>query len=134
MASFVFNSGLGRSVQLADQGSAFVVVLLQAAEADSVLRDYDDLETLLAQAGNTELVDASYARKTGLTGTITLDDTNDDQTVSLADQTFVGLDGSAVVKALVCYSLGAGDANIVPLVASDISVDPDGSNITVRMP
>lgn len=132
--ALVFNAGLGRAVQLAAQGAAFVLVLLEAAEADAVLRDYDDLAALLAAAGNTELADGSYARKTGISGTVVLDDGADTQVVSLPDQTFAALAGNAVVKALICYALGAGDANVLPISMHDVAFDPDGSDQTVRMP
>ena len=130
----VFNAGLGRAVQLAAQGAAFVLVLLEAAEAEAALSDYDTLEDLLAEAGNTELADGSYGRKNGLEGTVVIDDDADEQTVSLPDQTFVGLSGDPVVKALICYALGAGDPNVLPISMHDVAFDPDGSDQTVRMP
>lgn len=132
--ALVFNTGLGRAVQLATQGSGFLLVLLEAVEADGILRDYDTLEDLLAEAGNTELADGSYSRKTGIEGTVITDDANDQQSVTIPDQSFVGLDGNAVVKALVCYAVGAGDANIVPISIHDVAFSPDGEDWTVVMP
>lgn len=84
----------------------------------------------MAEAGNTELSDGSYARKTGIEGTVLTDDANDRQDISIPDQTFVGLDGSVLVKALIGFSVGAGDANVILITGHDISVDPDGSNLT----
>jgi hypothetical protein len=52
------------------------MLLLKTAEADATLKDRDDVAAILAN-GSTEADFTNYARKTGLTGTITVDDTND---------------------------------------------------------
>lgn len=134
MAAIVFNVAKGANVEkIRDSGSALLVLLLSTAESDALLKDYDTVAAILA-GGNVEVSDASYARKTGVTGTITVDDTNDRIDVSIPDQTFAALSGPDPVKVIVAYQDSASDAGRVPLTAHDISVVSDGSNITLRFP
>lgn len=145
MADIVFNIAKGRVVEYAQRvdsndpaNSALVIVILKATglEADAVLRDYDDLSTLLA-AANDEATNSGYARKT-LTdsdiGPFTPDDTNDRFDLDIPDQTWtaVATVGGAWGALLVCYdsdTTSGTDANIVPLTKHDFAVTPDGSDI-----
>lgn len=149
MADGVFNIAKGRVVELYNRvesddptNSAFIVVLLSAAEADGTLEDYDDLSTLLGAAGNTEATFTNYARKT-LTSTELAalpspDDTNNRYDVDLPDQTWTSAGGTTdntLVKLLVCYdsdTTGGTDANIIPLCHYDFSVTTDGSDLTAQ--
>lgn len=133
MSAFVFNIAKGALIEkFRDGASNGIVVLLETAQSDASLKDHDTLAAILA--ANTEVADGSYARKTGLTGTITIDDTNDRAEVSFADQTFAALSGNDPVKVIVCYEESASDSGRVPLTAHDISIVSDGSSITLRFP
>lgn len=133
MSDLVFNIAMGAFVEKFRDGSANgLVLLMEAVEADDALRDHDALDVLLAAAGNTEMSDASYARKTGLTGTITVDDTNNRVDVDIPDQTWTALSGNALVALEVAYEESASDAGRIPLTNHVFSVTPDGSDVTAQ--
>lgn len=146
MADGVMNIAKGRIVEYYNRvegndpaASAFILVLLTANEADATLEDYDELNALLGAAGNTEAVDASYARKTltdaDLAALPAPDDTNNRYDVDMPDQTWSALAGAAITKLLICYDndTGAGtDANIIVLCHYDFAVTPDGSDVTAQ--
>jgi hypothetical protein len=136
MADGVFNIAKGAAAQLnRDNAGSGVLILLQAAEADSTLVDHEDVGALLAAAGNTEATFTNYARKTALTLTEDLDHTNDRVGLDMADQTFTDAGNgtnNSLVKAIVAISTGAGDANLIPIAHYDISVTTDGNNLTIR--
>jgi len=67
-----------------------------------------------------------------LTGTITVDDTNDRVDVDIPDQTWTGLTGTAVTDLVVAYEEAAADATRIPLTAHDFAVTPDGSDVTAQ--
>ena len=147
MADIIFNQALGRLRTFADNAAGgvanagFVIVLLQAAEADATLRDYDDLAALLAAAGNTEADFTNYARKTVSGGsiTVTVDDTNDRVDIDIPDQTWTSAGGATnntLVKLLVCYdpdTTAGTDADIIPISAHDFAVTTDGSDLTAQI-
>ena len=138
MANGLFNFARGKIAYYAGlpaASDAVIIVVLEAAEADDVLNNYNDLGALLAATGNTEATATGYARKTLSTGiTVSEDDTaNTAKAVVDADQTWTGVSGNAWVKLLMCYDgdTGAGtDANIIPLTHHDFSVTPNGGDIT----
>ena len=132
MAAFTFNVAKGRIVELFLRAPNGQVVLLEAAQPDNTLRDYDTLAALLA-GGNIELAHASYARKTGVSGTVIVDDALDQGRVDLAPQTWVALSGNPIVKGLVCYQEVVSGI-VIPLVAFDLAVTPDGTDFTLRFP
>lgn len=130
MADFVFNIAKGAFVEKFRDGAANgLVLLLTAADTDAIMRDTDDVAALLATGAN-EATDGSYARKTGLTGTITVDDTNDRVDVDLPDQTWTALAGAAITDLVVAYQESAADSGRVPLTLHDFAVTPDGSDVT----
>ena len=149
MANEVFNIAKGRVVEWYNRvenndpaNSAFILVLLKAAEVDATLRDYDDLSTLIAAAGNTEADFTNYARKTltdaDLAALPAPDDTNDRYDVDLPDQTWTAAGGATnntLVKALLCYdsdtTVGT-DANIIPVAHYDFTPTTDASDLTLR--
>ncbi len=147
MADVIFNQALGRIRTFADNAAggvanaAFVIVLLKAAEADAVLRDYDDLAALLGAVGNTEADFTNYARKTvsGADITVTVDDVNDLVDIDIPDQTWLAAGGTVnntLVKLLVCYdadTTAGTDANIIPISAHDFAVTTDGSALTAQI-
>lgn len=143
MANQVFNIARGRigyymadALGLAGANSRMVVVVLEAAQADDTLRDYDDLSLLLADAGNTEATATGYSRhETAAAGiTVNIDDTaNDAEAVKDADHTWTSVTGNAFVKLLTTYDAdnAAGtDADIVPMTHHDFAVTPNGGDIT----
>ncbi len=134
MAAFAFNVAKGRIVEFFLSSSDGIVVLLEAAEVDAVLQDYDTLADLLAAAGNTEATDGSYARRTGVGATVIVDDVNDRVDVDVDDQTFTGLSGNPIVKAIVAFEEGPSDAQRIPFTGHDWVFTPDGSDATIRFP
>jgi hypothetical protein len=129
MADFIFNIAKGAFVEKFRDGSANgIVLLLEAADTDDAMRDTDTVQALLATSAN-EADDASYGRKTGLTGTITVDDTNNRVDVDLPDQTWSALEGDAITDLVVAYQESAADSGRIPLSLHDFSVTPDGSDV-----
>lgn len=118
-SSFVFNIAKGRASQLAlDDATVFGVLLLQTVEADSLMRDRDTIAAVVANSTEADATD--YARKTGITVTRTVDDTNDRVVLSLPTQTWVLLGGATnntIRKAIIFYEVSGSDAGRVPLVA-----------------
>lgn len=145
MANGVFNVARGKigyyaadSLGLAGANSRIVVVVLEAAEADDTLNNYDDLGALLAAPGNTEWTATGYARKQHAAAEVTtsVDDTaNTAKAVIDVDDTWTSVTGNAAVKLLICYDAdnAAGtDANIIPLTYHDFAVTPNGGDITAN--
>lgn len=145
MANGVFNNAKGKVNEYVARvagndpsNSALVIVLLQLAEADATLEDYDDLSTLLTQSGNTEANFTNYARIELTDSVISApspDDTNNVQNADIPDQTYSSAGGTTdndLVKLLVCYdsdTTGGDDTNIVPLTHHDFVVSTDGNNL-----
>lgn len=138
MGNIVFNQSLGRvayDATLPAAADALIVVPIEATgiEADSVLRDYDDLAALLAAANNEQ---TTMGRKTITSVTVTVNDTNDRVECDFADQVWTGATGNAIAALLVCYDndTGAGtDSAIRPLTKHDFSVTPDGTDVTATV-
>lgn len=135
MADGVFNIAKGAFAEkIRDGATNVLVLLLKANEAETTLRDRDDVAAILAN-GSTECDATSYARKTGLTGTITVDDTNDRVDVDLPDQTWAPLGGAAnntLTKLIVAYQESAADSGRVPLTHHDFALTTDGSDVTAQ--
>jgi allantoicase len=133
VANGVFNIAKGAIAEKFRDGAPNgIVMLLTANQAETGLVDQDTLATLLA-GGNTESVATNYARKTGITGTVTVDDSNDRVDVDMPDQTWLTLGpGTAIVKAVVAYQESAADAGRIPLTHHDFAISPDGSDVTLQ--
>jgi len=132
MADGVFNIAKGAVAEKFRDGSGNgIMLLLTVAQADATLVDHDTLTALLG--ANTEASDASYGRKTSLTGTITVDDTNDRTDLDIPDQTWTALAGAAIVKLIVAYEESASDSGRIPLTHHDFSVTPDSSDVTAQV-
>lgn len=132
MADFMFNIAKGAFVEKFRDGAANGgILLLIAADTDDAMRDTDHITALLATGAN-EASDGSYARKTGLTGTITVDDTNNRVDVDIPDQTWTALAGAAILDAVVFYEEAAGDGTRIPLTLHDFAITPDGSDVTIQ--
>lgn len=133
MADGVFNIAKGAAAEkFRDSAANGLILLLTTGETETALVDYDTVAALLAGTP-VEASDASYARKTGLTGSITVDDTNDRVDVDIPDQTWSALAGAAIVKAIVAYEEAAADANRIPLTHHDFAVTPDSSDVTLQV-
>lgn len=135
MTDQVFNIAKGAFAEMFRDGSGNgIVLLLKVVQADATLVDHDDLGALLA-AANTECVFTNYARKTGITGTITVDDANERVDVDIPDQTWSNAGNGVnenILKLLVAYENAAADATRIPLTHHDFTVTTDGSSITAQ--
>lgn len=133
MTDFVFNIAKGAAAEkFRDSGANGIVLLVTAMEADATAKDRTDLADFMVEAGNTEKSDGGYARKTAITGTITVDNTNDRVDVDFPDQTWSSLTGTAVVDLITAYEEAAAEATRIPLTSHDFAVTPDGSDVTAQ--
>jgi hypothetical protein len=143
MADFEFNITKGQTVAnfLRVDGndpaaSGVIVVMLDTAEADSVLVDYDDLDTLLTAVGNVEATYTGYSRTTWtdteLTIDTTPDDTNDYWEIDVPDIVHSSASGTEPIKLIMCYApnTAGADSTFVPMLAFDISIVFDGTDAT----
>ena len=138
MANLVFNQALGRVASLAAlpaTNDALIAVPLEASGlvSDATMRDYDDLQTLLAGATNEQ---TTMGRKTLSGVTVTVDDTNDRVAIDCADITWTAATGNAIGAILICYdpdTTTGTDADLIPLTKHDLAMTPDGSNYTLTV-
>jgi hypothetical protein len=134
MADVIFNNQRGSLIEHHRNGEDLIVVLLQAAEADNTLRDYDALDTLLAAAGNTEATFTNYTREVILNASwsVAIDDTTNEATADFADITWSPAGNgtnNTLAKLLVCID-GASDAARLPVTAHDFVTTTDGNDLT----
>lgn len=136
MADGVFNIAKGAVAEKFRDGAANgLILLLKVNEAEDTLNNYDTVALMLAGA-NTEANFTNYARKTGLTGTITVDDTNNRVDVDIADQTWATAGGAinnSITKLIVAYEEAAADSTRIPLCHLDFVVTTDTSDITAQV-
>ena len=136
MADIVFNIALGRAAQLAiTDATKFGILLLKVAEADNTLRDYDTVAQILA-GSNTEADFTNYARKTGLTATLTVNDTNNRGELDLPNQTWSSAGGASnnnLVALIVYYETAAADATRIPISKHDFVATTDGTDLTAAI-
>ena len=138
MANIVFNIALGRLAHYASlpaTNDALIAVPIETSGivTDATMRDYDDLQTLLAGASNEQ---ATMGRKTLASVTVTVDDTNDRVAIDCADITWTAATGNAVGALVICYdpdTTTGTDADLIPLTKHDLSLTPDGSDVTVTV-
>lgn len=138
MAQIVFNVALGRLAyytSLPAANDALILVPLESAGlvADSAMRDYHDLQTLLAGASNEQ---TTVGRKTLASVTVTVDDTNDRIALDAADVVWTSPTGNAIGAVVICYdpdSTTGTDADLIPLTKHDLSWTPDGNNFTLAI-
>lgn len=136
MANGVFNISKGSAVEkVRDGASVCIVMLLKANEAEATLIDNNELNEMLLDAGTTEAVFTNYARKVGLTATITVDDTNERADLDIPDQTWTAAGNGAndtLTKLIVAYEESASDVGRIPLTHHDFAVTTDGSDLTAQ--
>jgi len=139
MANLVLNIALGYMKRYAEQvgtgNAALILVPIETSglEADSVLRDKDDLAAFLSGTTNEQ---TTMGRKTVTACTVTVDDTNDRVALDFADQTWTAPTGNAISKLLICFdpdTTTGTDSSIVPLTLHDLSLTPDGNNFTLTV-
>ncbi|MEU1141782.1 hypothetical protein ABZ392_33740 [Streptomyces sp. NPDC005885] len=138
MANIVFNIALGRLAYYASlpaTNDALIMVPIETTGivADSVMRDYDDLGTLLAGASNEQ---TTMGRKTLASVTSAVDDTNDRWNMDAADVTWTAAAGNAISAVVICYdpdTTTGTDADLVPLTKHDVTMTPDGSDFTLTI-
>jgi len=137
MADDVFNIAKGAVAEKVRDGATVCgMLLLQENEAEATLIDRDDLAAMLAEAGTTEADFTNYARKTGLTGTITVDDANDRVDVDLPDQTWTSAGGASnntLTKLVTFYEESGSDAGRVPLTHHDFAETTSDSDLTAQL-
>lgn len=135
MADFVFNSGKGVAAEKVNDAAANLgILLLKTAESDALMKDR--LTVAAVVANSTEADFTNYARKTGLTGTVTVDTANDRTDVDVADQTWTSAGGGAnntLAKLVVFYNDGGTDATRIPLTGHDFVVTTDGTDLTAQI-
>lgn len=145
MADFVFNIAKGKVHQYVENvkngspaNSRLKVIPIETTgiEADSTLKDYGDLNTLLAGTSNEQ---TTLGRKTVTAAniTITIDNTNDRVDLDMADIVWTAGTGNAISALIVVYcpdgvTPGA-DSTFIPLTKHDFVVTPDGSDITAQI-
>ncbi len=138
MANFVFNIAKGKVAYYAGlpaTNDGLIAVLLESTGlvADSALKDYDDLASLLAGTSNEQ---TTMGRKTLTSVTVTVDDTADTVAVDCADLSWTAASGNAVGKLVICYdpdTTGGTDADLIPLTAHDLTLTPDGNDVSVTI-
>lgn len=128
-----FNIALGAAVKFVnDNPDSLVMLLLKANEVDDTLNNYTDVATLLAAAGNTEADFTGYTRKTGITETVTIDDTGNFALIKMPKQSWAAQTRSTqntLTKIVIAVQTAtAGDAGLVPLAAFDYAVTTDNTN------
>lgn len=144
MSDGTFNIAKGKVAyyaMLGETSDALIAVLLKSGSgvSDADLIAFDDLETLLA-GGYDECDFTNYARKTLASVTVTPDDTNDRIDVDAADLVYTdagGASNNTTAKLLICYDADTGtgdDGDIIPLSHHDLTINTDGSTVTVQFP
>lgn len=138
MANLVFNRALGMVAyygSLPAANDALIAVPIETAGivSDATMRDYHDLQTLLAGASNEQ---TTMGRKT-LTGvTVTVDDIADRVAVDSADIVWTGATGNAISALVICYvpdATAPNDATTIPLAKYDFAIVPDGSDVAATV-
>lgn len=136
MSDGVFNISKGAVAEMVRDGTTkLLVLLLKANETEATLVDYDDVAALLVPAGNTEADATNYARKTDITGTVTVDDSNDRVDVDMPDQTWTALGNgtnNTLTKLITAYENAAADATRIPCTHHDFPTLTDGSDVTAQ--
>ena len=136
MADFVFNIAKGAAAEKArDDATKFGVLLIKTAESDALMKDRATLTAVLS--GSTEADFTNYARKTGITATLAVDNSGDVVTLVFADQTWTtagGATNNTLAKLIIFYEEAAADGTRIPITAHDFVVTTDGTNIVADIP
>lgn len=138
MANIVFNIALGRlayyaSLPAANDGLIIVPIETTGIVADSTMRDYANLNTLLAGASNEQ---TTMGRKTLANVTVTVDNTNDRVAIDADDVTWTSATGNAISAVVICYdpdTTTGTDTDLIPLTKHDITMTPDGTTFVLNI-
>ena len=138
MADFVFNIAKGKAgyyAGLPASNDALIAVAIEftGIEADSTLKDYDNLSALLAGSSNEQ---TTVGRKTLTSVSPTVDDTNDRLDVDCADFTWSAATGNRIGAIVICYdpdTTTGSDTDLIPLTKHDFDVTPNGGDITAQV-
>lgn len=139
MADFVFNIAKGRAAYYATlpaTNDALIVIPLETTglEAEATLKDYTDVLALLAGTTNEQ---TTMGRKTvSASVTVTVNNTTDLVDVDMPDQVWTAATGNAISKLLIAYdpdTTTGTDSTLIPLVALDCVMTPDGSDFTAQL-
>lgn len=137
MSDFVFNIAKGAVAEMVrDSAADVLILLLKASVADGTAIDYDTVAAVLGDGSTTEADFSNYARKTGLTGSITVDDSNDRVDVDVPDQTWSSAgngSNNTLTDAVIAYENAAADATRIPCTQQDFAVTTDGSDLTLEV-
>jgi|SRR5262245_39529465 len=135
MADFMFNVAKGKFAKWVEDGPTTCGVMILAVtglETDAVLKDKVSLADILSGTTD-EVTNSGYARKTGVTGTVTVDQASDFTNVSIPNQSWASvLAGSNWAKLVVFIDQGGTDATRRPIVAYDFAVTPPASPINAN--
>lgn len=142
MADGTFNIAKGkvaRYAMLPEADDSLIAVLLNATglDADDTLNNFDDLAAVLA--ANPECAFTNYARKTLASVTVTPNDTTNLIDVDAADLVYTSAGGASnetTGKLVVCYkpASASADSAIIPLSHHDLTINTDGSTVTIQFP
>lgn len=147
MSNFTFNVAKGRVAYYFDQaatGAPDVVLrlLVEAGlQADGTLVDHTTMSALLA-ASNDEATFTGYSAKTLSAPRVAIDNATDQVVCDNTAVTTItwspagGAVNNSLRKALVCYVPAPGsstDAQIIPLLAYDISATTDGNPLVITI-
>lgn len=142
-----FNVAKGRLAYYFDQAATGApdltmrLLIAGGLQADGILADYATMSTLLA-ATNDEATFTGYAAKTLAAPRVSIDNTLDRVVLDNTTNTTVtwspagGPVNNDLRKAIVCYVPAPGtstDAQIIPLLAYDISATTDGNPLVITI-
>lgn len=134
--NFIHNVAKGSAGEMArDSAAQFGMLLLRVVESDALLKDYDTVAAILA-GGNTEANFTNYARKAGITATRVVDDTNDEVTLDMPDQTWTlagGATNNTLVKLIIFYNEGGTDATRIPICAYSFDYTTTGVDLVAQV-
>jgi hypothetical protein len=135
MADIVFNVAKGAVAEkIRDDPTKVGVLALKVAESDALMRDRATITAVLS--GSTEADFTNYARKTGITATLTVDNSSDWAQVAIPSQTWTSAGGATnntLAKLVIFYDEGGTDGTRIPLTAHDFVVITDGSDLTAQV-
>lgn len=135
MADLVFDIAKGGAAEkVHDDATKLGVLLLSTAEADATLKTRATITAVVANS--TEATFTNYARKTAITGTLTIDTSAHLAKLSIPNQTWTtagGATNNTLAKLVIFYDEGGTDGTRIPLTAHDFVVTTDASDLTAQV-
>ena len=143
MTDLVCNISKGRvaaycqNIEDNSPAAAVLRVFIFTAGTDENYRDADTIAAIAATAAN-EVTNTGYVNRTQdeTDIVITVDDTNNRVDIDISDETWTGVAaGDAWQRFVVAYDPDGTDteSGTIPLTSHDLTVTPDGSDITVNI-